>query len=321
VIVDCALYCDGVRKETIDPDHASEHHEKDGFIWLGLQEPSREELRKVKQEFGLHELAVEDAYKAHQRPKLEVYGNSLFMVMRTARYIDEDETVEFGEVQIFVGDDHIVVVRHGEASDLGGVRRDLEANAGALDGGPSAVMHAIVDKIVDDYFPVMEGIDNDITEVEDEVFSQDSHNPVERIYKLKREVIGMQRATLPLLLPLQQLSDREVPLLHESVGEYFRDVSDHLLRIKDQVETDNDLLSSALAANLTRVQVKQNDDMRRMAAYAAIFGACTVIAGVYGMNFEHMPELGWGFGYPFALGLMIATSVALGMYFRRKGWL
>lgn len=321
MIVDCAWYCDGVRKETIDPDHVGQRRDEDGFIWLGLHEPTREELTKVKDEFGLHELAVEDAYKAHQRPKLEVYGDSLFMVLRTARYIDELETVEFGEIQIFVGEDHIVVVRHGDASDLGRVRRAIDADPESTHGGPSVVMHAVVDQIVDDYFPVMEGIDNDITEVEDEVFSDSAHNPVERIYKLKREVIGMHRAAVPLLTPMQQLADREVPLLHETVGEYFRDVGDHLLRIKDGIDTFNDLLSSVLEANLTRVQVKQNEDMKRMAAYAAIFAASTVIAGVYGMNFESMPELGWGFGYPFAIALMVAVSGGLFAYFRRKGWL
>jgi magnesium transporter len=321
VIVDCALYCDGVRKETIDPDHVSERHDKDGFIWLGLYQPTREELAKVKDEFGLHELAVEDAYKAHQRPKLEVYGDSLFMVLRTARYLDEEETVDFGEIQIFVGEDHIVVVRHGDASDLGRVRKELEATVGSMEGGPSSVLHAIVDRIVDDYFPVMDGIDNDISEVEDEVFSDRVHNPVERIYKLKREVLGMQRATVPLLLPLQQLQNLDVPLLHESVGDYFRDVRDHLLRIKDQVETDNDLLTSVLEANLTRVSVRQNDDMRKISAWVAIAAVPTAIAGIYGMNFEHMPELGNRFGYPGVLLLMATICFLLYRQFRKSGWL
>jgi magnesium transporter len=321
VIVDCALYCDGVRKETIDPDHVSERHEKDGFIWLGLYQPTRDELAKVKAEFGLHELAVEDAFKAHQRPKLEVYGDSIFMVLRTARYLDEEETVDFGEIQIFLGEDHIVVVRHGDASDLGRVRTELEGSVEKMDGGPSAVMHAIVDRIVDDYFPVMAGIDNDISEVEDEVFSERSHNPVERIYKLKREVLGMQRATVPLLLPLAQLQNREVPLLHESVGEYFRDVRDHLLRIKDQVETDNDLLSSVLEANLTRVSVRQNDDMRKISAWVAIAAVPTALAGIYGMNFKDMPELNSRFGYPGVLLVMAVVCALLYRQFRKSGWL
>lgn len=321
MIVDCARYCDGVRTETIDPDQVARRSDGDGFIWLGLHEPSRDELAKVKDAFGLHELAIEDAYKAHQRPKLEVYGDSLFMVLKTARYLDEYETVEFGEIQVFVGEDHIVVVRHGDASELGRVRRMVEERPDLLEHGPSVVLHAIVDRIVDDYFPVLDGIDDDITEVEDEVFSDSSHNPVERIYMLKREVIGMHRAAVPLLAPMQVLADRQVPLLHESVGEYFRDVADHLLRVNDQIETFNDLLSSVLEANLTRVQVKQNEDMKRMAAYAAIFAASTVIAGIYGMNFERMPELGWGFGYPFAIGLMASVAAGLFFYFRRKGWL
>jgi magnesium transporter len=321
VIVDCAWYADGVRKETLPLQDVSECRGKGGFIWIGLFEPTEEEFTEVGEEFGLHELAVEDAVRAHQRPKLEVYDDSLFLVLKTARYLDATETVEFGEMQIFVGEDHLVVVRHGQPSELTGVRKSLEEKPELLAQGPSVALHAIVDRVVDGYFPVLDGLDNDISEVEEEVFSEVAHNPVQRIYMLKREVLGMHRAALPLLTPMETLADRKVPMLHESVGEYFRNVHDHLLRVKDQIETFNDLLSSVLEANLTRVQVKQNDDMRRMAAYAAIFAASTVIAGIYGMNFDHMPELGWGFGYPFALGLMVAVSGGLVAYFRRKGWL
>lgn len=322
MIVDCAWYHDGVRQQSVPLDEVSEHRGKGGFIWIGLHEPSEDELATVASEFDLHELAVEDARQAHQRPKLEVYDDSLFIVLHTAHYIDESETVDFGEIQVFVGEDHVVVVRHGEPTELASVRQALEADTESISRGPSAVLHAVVDRVVDDYFPVIAGLDNDITEVETDVFApRASANPVERIYKLKREVLGMRRAALPLLAPLEQLADRRVPMLHESIGEYFRDVHDHLLRVRDQVDTFDDLLSSVLEANLTRVSVQQNEDMRKISAWVAIAAVPTLLAGIYGMNFEYMPELDERWGYPSTIGFMVVFCFVVWMFFRKRGWL
>jgi magnesium transporter len=323
VIVDCALYDAGRRQpgSLALEDIPAACHRPDAFVWIGLFEPTAEEFDAVRREFELHELAVEDAISAHQRPKLEVYENSLFVVLKTARYVDEDESVEFGEILLFVGEGFVVVVRHGAASALAEVRRSVEARPGLLACGPGAVLHAVVDHVVDDDGPVMTGLDNDIREVEFEVFSGEADNPVERIYKLKREVLEMHRATTPLVEPLDRLAHRSFVAVHEDTREYFRDVHDHLLRVVEQVETDRDLLTSVLDANLTRVSVRQNEDMRKISAWVAIAAVPTMVAGIYGMNFEHMPELGWRFGYLLVVGLMALVCGLLYRYFRRSGWL
>jgi magnesium transporter len=325
VIVDCALYERGRRRDgplTLT-EAATARCKPDAFVWLGLYEPTFEEFDAVGREFGLHELAVEDAIKAHQRPKLEVYGDSLFAVLKTARYVDETETVEFGEIQVFMGDGFAVVVRHGEASALGETRKRMEERPDLVALGPAAVLYGVVDRVVDDYVPVITGLDNDIREVELQVFSNDpdAPNPVERIYKLKREVLEMHRATAPLVDPLNELSTRELPCVPPDTQEYFRDVHDHLQRVKEQVGTFSELLTSVLDANLTRVGVRQNEDMRKISAWVAIAAVPTMIAGIYGMNFEHMPELRSTWGYP---AVLIATFLACALLyraFRRSGWL
>lgn len=324
MIVDAALYRNGVRDpEPLDLENASKTlGDADCFVWIGLYEPTDEEFEAVRREFNLHDLAVEDAIKAHQRPKLELFHDSLFLVLRTARYLDASETVEFGEIQIFVGEGFVVTVRHTPASELSGMRRQIEGDPEQLKCGPAAVLHAIVDRVVDDYQPVMNGIDDDISEVELEVFSEDTHNPVQRIYMLKREVLGMHYATRPLQVPLQRLTElHDLPYLHDDIAHYFRDVHDHVLRVLEQIDTFNDLLSSVLDANLTRVSVRQNEDMRRISAWAAIGIVPTAYAGVYGMNFEHMPELGWKFGYPLALFGMAVICTLLYRYFKNHDWL
>jgi len=323
VIVDCALYDNGRRQPgaLAFEDIPAACHRPDAFVWIGLYEPDEDEFEAVRREFELHELAVEDAISAHQRPKLEVYDNSLLVVLKTACYVDEDEAVDFGEILLFVGEGFVVVVRHGRASALSEVRRKVEARPDLLACGPGAVLHAVVDHVVDDYGPVMQGLDNDIREVEFEVFSGGDENPVERIYKLKREVLEMHRATMPLLEPLDRLAHRSFVAVHEDTREYFRDVHDHLLRVVEQVETDRDLLTSVLEANLTRVSVRQNEDMRKISAWVAIVAVPTMVAGIYGMNFEHMPELGWQLGYPLVLGVMLLFCAVLYRYFRRSGWL
>ncbi len=323
MIVDCALYEDGKRSPgQLSLDEVTEAcHRKNAFVWIGLLEPTEEEFDSVQREFELPELAVEDAICAHQRPKLELYDNCVFVVLKTARYVDETEDVELGEIQLFVGNGFIVHVRHGEASPLADVRRRVEHRPDLLAVGPGAVAHAIVDKVVDDYAPVMAGLENDIREVEFEVFAADDVNPVERIYKLKREVLELHEATTPLVQPLEGLAVGRYRWAREELTEYFRVVYDHLLRIVQQIATARDLLTSVLEANLTRVSVRQNEDMRKISAWVAIAAVPTAVAGIYGMNFEHMPELGWQYGYPLVLASIVLICVILYSQFRRSGWL
>jgi magnesium transporter len=323
VIVDSGLYQDGRRVEgRLALEHVPAACQRpDSFVWLGLYEPTEEEFESVRLAFNLHELAVEDAVCAHQRPKLEVYDDSLFLVLKTARYLDAEETVEFGEIQIFIGDHFLVHVRHGEATALSGVRRGVEARDDLLRCGPGAVLHAIVDHVVDDYGPVVVGLDKDIREVELEVFTEGVDNPVERIYKLKREVLELRQAVLPLEDALDALHTRKYDLIHEDIREYFRDVHDHALKVEEQVNTFSDLLTSVLSANLTRVSVRQNEDMRKISAWVAIAAVPTMVAGIYGMNFEHMPELDWAGAYPTVLGTMGLACGLMYRFFRRSGWL
>jgi magnesium transporter len=323
MILGNAIYQDGQRRtEDVELEHTYELCRRDGcFAWIGLYEPEEDEFESVRREFELHELAVEDAIKAHQRPKLEIYGDTLFLVLKTARYIDETEEVEFGEILVFVGEAFLITVRHGEASALGDVRRDAEGRPDLLRCGPSAVLHAIVDRVVDDYEPVLAGLEDDVEEVEQDVFSPDRTNPAQRIYKLSREVIEFHRATGPLVDPLRRLAEGHYPLIHDEIREYFRDVYDHALRANESVDSMRELLSGILQANLAQVSVRQNDDVRRISAWVAIIAVPTMIAGIYGMNFEHMPELKWSFGYPLALGVMLAICLSLHRYFKRAGWL
>jgi magnesium transporter len=330
MIIDCAVYQDGKRR----PGELALHEayeaacEEDAFVWIGLYEPDEAEFESVRREFNLHELAVEDAITAHQRPKLEVYDDTLFVVLKTARYVREDDTVEFGEIMLFIGPQFVVGVRHKPASALGDVRRQVESRPDLLRFGPGAVLYAIMDRVVDDYQPVIDGLDEDIKEVETEVFSHQGSNPAERIYLLKREVIEFHQAAAPLAEPLDRLVHGLVPGMHGELGEYFRDIQDHLLRVVDTVSGFRELLTSVLQANLTQVALRQNEvgmqqnaDMRRISAWVAIVAVPTMIAGIYGMNFEYMPELTWTFGYPLALAVMAAACIALYRAFRRNGWL
>ena len=323
-IVDCAVYENGSRRAGALPLDDAYEAGRDGdnaFVWIGLHEPTTEEFESVRAEFDLHELAVEDAIKAHQRPKLELYGDSLFVVLKTAHYDDPTEEVQFGEILLFVGPTFVVSVRHGSGSALHEVRQEAERRTDLLRCGPGAVLHAIVDRVVDDYVPVVEGLDTDIQEVEAQVFSAEFGSPAERIYKLKREVLAFHRATAPLVDPLQRLSSSPHPLVHADIRSYFGDVHDHLLRVVDEVDNSSALLSSILEANLAQVGVRQNEDMRRISAWVAIVAVPTMIVGIHGMNFEHMPELTWTFGYPLVLAVMVTVCTLLYRRFRRAGWL
>jgi magnesium transporter len=323
VIVDCAVYEDGRRRDGAMPVHEAMEacREAGAFTWIGLYEPTEEEFESIRREFELHELAVEDAIHAHQRPKIEVYGDMVFVVLKTARYVDPTEVITLGEILIFLGHDYIITVRHGEASDLHPVRLDLEHQPELLAHGPGAVLHAIVDRVVDDYGPAIAGLGEDIDEIENQVFSDERGNPAERVYRLKREVLAFTHAAGPLVDPVDRLARGHYEVIHPEVRTYFRDVNDHLLRVHEQLENYRDLLTSILSANLAQVTVRQNEDVRKISAIVAILAVPTMIAGIYGMNFEHMPELGWTFGYPLVVAVMAAICFTVYRYFRRIGWL
>jgi magnesium transporter len=337
MIVDNAIYVDGRR--AAEPASVRETHEalrqQQGVAWIGLYEPTEEEFSSVAEEFGLHPLAVEDAIKAHQRPKIERYDGTLFVVLRPARYIDETETVEFGEIHVFVGENFVVTVRHGEASTLDRVRRRLESMPELLRKGTFAVLYAIMDRVVDDYAPVVAGLENDIDEIETEVFSGNA-GVSRRIYELSREVIEFQRAIKPLPGILGRLVAGPYEYdMDPELQRYMRDVQDHAIRIVEQVDGFRELLQNILSVNLTLVglqqneevkslseaAVQQNDEVKKISAWAAILFAPTLVGTVYGMNFDHMPELHWALGYPFALALMLLVSASLYLVFKRRNWL
>ena len=323
MIVDCAHYRDGARQNegSLPLDVAEKCVVGDGdFVWLGLYEPTVEELRDVGARFDLHELALEDAYAAHQRPKLEDYEDSYFVVLRPARYDDAKEEVEFGEIMLFLSSRYVIAVRHGDASQLTGVRKQLEAHPELLASGPAAAVWAILDKVVDDYQPVVEGIDNDITEVETEIFN-DGTDSTQRIYFLKREVIEFHNATAPLLTPLESLERGAFPDMDDQLRRYFRDVADHARRVDEMVSAQRELLTSILQANLALLSVRQNHIVRQISAAAAIIAVPTFLASIWGMNFTHMPELDKSWGYGMALALMAIAVLGLLTFFRRIRWI
>ncbi|WP_326688117.1 MULTISPECIES: magnesium and cobalt transport protein CorA [unclassified Streptomyces] len=338
-VVDCAVYREGRRDtEHLGPAQAlrkvrsADGSNHPGFVWIGLHEPTEEEFAGIAQEYGLHPLAVEDAVHAHQRPKLERYDESLFTVFKTIHYVEHaeltatSEVVETGEVMCFTGRDYIITVRHGGQGSLRALRHRLEEDPELLGKGPSAVLHAIADQTVDGYLAVADAVQDDIDEVEIEVFSDRSASgrrggDASRIYQLKREVLEFKRAVSPLMRPLQMLSERPVRLIDPDIQKYFRDVADHLTRVNEQVLGFDDLLNSILQANLAQATVAQNEDMRKITAWAAIFAVPTMIAGIYGMNFDYMPETEWTYGYPAVLGLILAICYGMHRGFKRNGWL
>jgi len=322
VIVDCAIYEDGKRgaePHSVD-DALAGARARHGFVWIGLHEPTEAEFERVAHAFDLHPLAVEDAIKAHQRPKLERYGDSLFMVFKPARYVDSDEIVEIGEITVFLGGDFVVTVRHGGSTALADVRRVLETDPDKLCWGPGSVLYAIADKVADDYAEVLDGVDFDIDQIESDVFSGPKAAHAERIFKLKREVLDFRRSVDPLEAPLSQLALGMKPV-DERSADYFRDVHDHLLRVSERLASLDALLDSALNANVAQVGMRQNEDMRKISAWVAIIATPTMIAGIYGMNFQHMPELGWSYGYPLALSMMVVSCLVLYRQFKRREWL
>jgi magnesium transporter len=326
MIIDSAHYKDGARQhdEALSPERAAQLRNAAGpgeFVWIGIHEPQPGDLEQLQKLFGLHELAVEDAQQAHQRPKIEDYGDDVFVVLKTAHYHQDQEVVHFGEIHVFAGPGYVITVRHGPGSELHTARERLEARPDLVELGASSAIWAVLDKVVDDYIPVVDAIEDDIEEVEKDVFDDDIPAPTARIYHLKREVIEFHRAVWPLLNPLETLEQGGFKRVPEELRSFFRDVADHARRVDEQVSGQRELLTSVLQANLSLVSVNQNEVVKRISAVAGIIAVPTFIASIYGMNFDHMPELHWRLGYPAALLLMAACVVALVGFFRRIDWL
>jgi magnesium transporter len=329
-IGDCGLYEHGKRRAGRIPlgEAGRAVRDTDGFVWIGLQQPTAADLAELAAEFRLPALAVEDAVKAHQRPKLEVYGDVLFVVLKPVHYIDHDEMVEVAEIALFLGDGFVVTVRHGNSDVLGRVRAEFDAGSPLLSLGPTAVLYRAADLVADGYEATIELINEDVDEIELQVFGHDEAGHAERIYKLKREIAEFRRAVLPMAHAVQRLYESPVLGIDPAASAYFRDVHDHLLRASDAIEGHDRLLSDVLQADLARlglrqseIAVRQNEDMRKISAWAAIGLLPTAVAGVYGMNFEHMPELRWRYSYFVVVALIVAACVALHRMFRRNGWL
>jgi magnesium transporter len=326
--VDWALYRDGRRVPVAGFDAAaSAARNGEGFVWLGLHEPSVEQLEQLGGVFNLHPLALEDAATARQRPKIERHEDDMFVAMRTLAYVDSvdreegGDVVETGAVMVFLGEHFVVTIRHGRHASMRGLRRRLEENPEQLALGPSAVLHAVTDKVVDDYLAVVDAVQQDIEEIETRVFAPRGGADIERIYQLKRDIIEMKRTVWPMAAPLRELAERPRRLIHPEIREYFRDVDDHLARVHEQVASFDELLTSILQAGLARVTVAENEDMRRISAWVAIAAVPTMIAGIYGMNFEQMPELQQEWGYPAVMTLMVGVCATLFRGFKRNGWL
>jgi magnesium transporter len=324
MIVDCAHYKDRKRQqpEALDVERAAQlARSGEGFVWLGMLHPTAEESAAATRAFGVPELAVEDAEEFHQRPKLDEHGDHFFGVVRTAWYEEEKEVVHFGEIHAFLGPGYIITVRHGEAADLQPARRHLEEDhPDLLDAGPAAVVWAMLDQVVDDYDPVVGGIDDDIEEVEQAVFEGGAES-TQRIYFLKREVIEFHRAVAPLLPPLEALERGAFPQIPEALRRFFREVAGRSRRIDEQINSQRELLTSILEANLSLISVRQNDVVQAISAWAAIIAVPTFFASIWGMNFVHMPELDLVFGYPLALLAMFAATLLLYRFFKRIKWL
>ncbi|GGS01895.1 magnesium transport protein CorA [Streptomyces aureoverticillatus] len=332
VIVDCAIYRHGVRVE--GPADFSDALDEaraigDAFVWIGLHEPTEDEFDLVTEEFSLHPLAVEDALKAHQRPKLEVYDDSLFVVLKPVVYEPDSDSVTSGELMIFMGESFVVTVRHGEGAPLGAVRHRLEAEPEVLEHGPTAVLYSIADAVVDHYLEVAAELQTDLEVLEAEVFSPGgggTRTTASRIYRFKRQILEFRRASGPLAMPVARLAGvgpfgRGVPFVNESAQPYLRDVSDHLTRVNESVEGLDRLVTDILSAHLAQMSVRQNDDMRKISAWAAMAAVPTMIAGIYGMNFDHMPELHWRWTYPAVILLMVALEIGLFRLFKHRGWM
>jgi magnesium transporter len=323
-LIDCATYCHGIREEVPHDPHGlidvmarlAKDDDARSFLWIGLHDPSKDELAAFAGPLDLHPLAVEDALEAHQRPKAEKYSNHIFMSIRTVEYADDN--IETSEINMFLGANFLLTVRKGKGHDLRSVRKRAESNTSELEHGSIAALYAVVDSVVDDYERVALELDQDIAELEASVFSAQRTSDSHRIYRLKRETLEFRRAVFPLRDPITRFATSAMPA---EAQPYFRDIADHLSRVAESIDSTDKLLDNALNAHLAQLTLQQNDDMRRLTAGAALFAIPTAIAGVYGMNFQHMPELNWLFGYPIVVGVTGLICWFTYRRFRKSGWL
>lgn len=327
-VVAWGWYLDGVRQSEDDLDRATQAAlDGRGFVWLGLHDPSDDDMSEFATLFNLHPLAIEDAVEGHTRSKLELFGDTVFAVISTVAYVDHtmltetSEVVSTGQVMVFVGEHFVMTVRRGKHAQLGGLRSNLETTPESLADGPWTVLYAVMDKIVDDYVDVVSAFEDDVDIVESEVFSLNSSNDLARVYHLKRELIDFKRATLPLGSPLHSLASRAFGPIPHRAQAYFREVADHHLEARETITSLDEVLTSILQFAQARISVKDNQDMRKISAFVAIAAIPTMVAGIYGMNFVNMPELQWRYGYFGVLGLLIVTMIALYVGFRRNNWL
>ncbi len=321
MIVNCAVYAGGRRLRDIRIDEISDAlEEQDTFVWLGLHEPDEKLMKQVQEEFSLHDLAAEDAHRAHQRPKLEVYGDSLFVALHTAQLIDAD--VHFGETHLFVGPRYVISIRHGASASYAAVRERCEHMPDLLAKGPGFVLYAILDFVVDHYMPIVDALEDELETVEDQIFRASyRRRTTERLYQLKRRVTAMRRALFPLLEVCDQLMRSSPISIADDIRPYFRDVHDHVQRINDATENIREMLTTALHVNLSLISVAQNDVVKRLAGWGAILAVPTVVASVYGMNFEQMPELHWQYGYPIVVAITAVACLILYRRLKRADWL
>jgi len=320
-VVNCVAYCKGKRVSNVELDAISDVlQEQDKFVWIGLNEPTAEMLAKLKEEFGLHELAIEDALRAHQRPKIETYGDSLFIVLRTAQM--SQSVIESGETHFFVGTNYIITIRHGSSIPYTDVRARCESTPHLLQKGPGFALYAVMDSIVDQYFPVLEALAQELERLEDRIFDETaSRETTKQIYHLKHQLLTVKRSVSPLVDICNRLMRFDLRAIQEETRVYFRDVYDHAIRINELVDNGRDQLSAALEANLSLISISQSEVSKRFAGWAAIIGVPTMVAGIYGMNFHYMPELEWPFAYPLIMCGTFSLCGVLYYRFRRSGWL
>ncbi len=326
-VIASAAYANGKRVGDVPLDDISEVLKQPGaFVWIGLYEPDDPLMRKIQEEFGLHDLAIEDALAAHQRPKIERYDNSLFVVLRSAQLelppTPKSCKVDYGETHIFLGRNYVITVRHGNATSYAAVRARAESTPKLLKQGPAFVVYSVVDFVVDQYFPIVDALEGELQHLENDIFSEAfSRETTTHIYKLRRDLLALKRVVSPVIEMSHRLSRSEDDLIPAATRPYFRDVYDHSLRINEMIDSVRDLLGTALEAHLSLISVSQNEDMRRLAAWAAMIAVPTMVAGIYGMNFDFMPELRWTFGYPLVVGVTVAICLTLYVKFKQSHWL
>lgn len=320
-VINCAAYSDGNRIANVKiSDISNILQDKDKFVWIGLHEPDEELLLQAQQQFGLHDLAIEDAHNAHQRPKIEIYGDTLFIVLRTA-YM-QDGHIAFGETHFFVGKNFMVSIRHGSTISYGEVRSRCESTPHLLRKGPSFALYAVMDSIVDQYFPVVSELGEELERLEEEVFNgKPNRETTTEIYRLKREIVEVKRVVSPLIDICNRLTRFDFALISEETRPYFRDIYDHVVRINEMIDNTREMVGSVLEVNFSLISIAQNEVSKKFAGWAAIIGVPTMIAGIYGMNFKFIPELSWHYGYPVVLGITVCSCLLLYRHFKQSGWL